>query len=263
MSLGLVVKGPEGLVLAAESRVTLTATTAQGPLLVHYDNATKLFGFEPPHSYVGVVTYGAAAIGERTAYGFLPEFESVLGEDRMSVSEYASAVQKFYLGQWQLSMPKEYSGQPMVFLVAGFDDGEPYGRVYEVVIPGGAEPKLISEQANFGITWGGQTEIADRIIRGYDARLPPMLVEQLHLTPTQQESLNTALSGFQMPVPFNVLSLQDCVDLSILFFRTTTAVQHLTVGIRGVGGATDIATITRRDGFKFIQRKAIRGEQGG
>jgi hypothetical protein len=78
MSLGIVIKSPEGIVLAAESRVTLTINGAQGQPshFVNYDNATKLFSFCSPHNHVGVVTYGLAAIGQRTAHSFVPEFES-------------------------------------------------------------------------------------------------------------------------------------------------------------------------------------------
>jgi hypothetical protein len=36
--------------------------------------------------------------------------------------------------------------------------------------------------------------------------------------------------------------------------------QHWIVGIRGVGGAIDVAVITQTGGFKEIQRKRIMGE---
>ena len=73
------ISGPEGLVLAAESRVTLTAqVTGQTPLHVNYDNATKLLSFSVPNTHLGAVTYGQGAIGFRTAASFLPEFEAGL-----------------------------------------------------------------------------------------------------------------------------------------------------------------------------------------
>ena len=43
MSLAIAFKGPEGIVLAADSRVTLTTSTAKGVIHATYDNATKLF----------------------------------------------------------------------------------------------------------------------------------------------------------------------------------------------------------------------------
>jgi len=60
MSLGIVIKVPEGLVLAAESRVTLGAqlNTPRGTqqIPVFFDNAMKLLSFSEPNISIGVVT---------------------------------------------------------------------------------------------------------------------------------------------------------------------------------------------------------------
>lgn len=263
MSLGIVIKGPEGIVLAAESRVTLGVQQEGHPALqVFYDNATKLFGFGLPHSYVGVVTYGLAVIGQRTAYGYLPEFEASLAPTRITIREFAERLGAFYMAQWTAAgLPVEYHGPPMTFLVAGFDEGEPYGRVYQVNVPPGTGPITMSEQANFTITFGGQTEIVDRILRGFDGRLIAEITSKLGMSDPQKRSLEGMLPKFQLQLPLDILSLQDCIDLELLFFRTTMAAQNLTVSLRGVGGETDIAVITRREGFRFIQRKTLHGEQ--
>src|SRR5437867_59608 len=85
MSLGIAFKGPEGIVLAADSRVTL-GILAQDPagaqiqIPATYDNATKLLHVSG-QEYVGAVTYGLGAIGvqePRTAHSFIPEFEQEL-----------------------------------------------------------------------------------------------------------------------------------------------------------------------------------------
>ena len=62
------------------------------------------------------------------------------------------------------------------------------------------------------------------------------------------------------PIPYQFLPLQDCVDLSIFLIRTTIKLQTWLVGVRGVGGAIDVATITRIEGFRAIQQKRIVGE---
>lgn len=64
-----------------------------------------------------------------------------------------------------------------------------------------------------------------------------------------------------MPIPLQAMPLQDCVDLAIFFIRTTAEAQRLTFGIRGVGGPIDVATITRREGLRFVQRKKVVGER--
>jgi hypothetical protein len=265
MSLGIVIKAPEGLVLAAESRLTLTTQIPNvPPLHVNFDNATKLLSFAKPNTSVGVVTYGQAAIGLRTAQSFVPEFEAKLSEDpkRLPILEFAEKFSEFYMQQWQSSMPADYQGPNMTFIVTGYDEGEPYGKVYIVEIP--RVPNPVAQQAapgEFGISWGGQREIVDRLIQGFDGRLGEAL-NRLNLTPEQNQILSPVMGQIQLPIPLQALPLQDCVDLAIFFLRTTITAQKLTVGLRGVGGPIDVATITRQEGLRFIQRKRIVGEAG-
>jgi hypothetical protein len=268
MSLGIVIKGPEGLVLAAESRVTLGAQPPQGPLIfVNFDNVTKLlsFGsFGEPHAHVGAVTYGAAAVGSRTASSFVPEFQATLPSQRTSVPEFAQLLSDFFLKQWkaQMPMPPQYRDPPMTFVVGGFDEGEPYGRVFLIDIPTKPTPQEMHAGVSFGITWGGQRDFVDRLIRGYHERLPDIAAQALSLTNQQKQTLLDALRPLEMAIPLQAMALQDCVNLAIFFIRTTMDAQNLTVGIRGVGGPIDVAVITGSRGIKFVQRKEITGERG-
>lgn len=257
MSLGMVIKAPEGLVLTAESRVTISATAPNSPPIhVNFDNATKLFGFSEPHSYVGVVTYGLAAIGLRTAHSFLPEFEATLPTSRLTISNFANNLSDFYTSQWNAEMPSEYNGPPMTFIIGGYDDNQPYGNVFQFDIPNSPNPKEHHENS-FGIVWGGQREMVDRLIQGFDNKLPQMIINALHLDQNQQQILKTEMQKLQLPVPLQALPLQDCINLAHFFLSTTIKGQRLTVGIRGCGGEIDIAVVTRREGFKFLQRKEL------
>jgi 20S proteasome alpha/beta subunit len=264
VSLGIVIKGPEGLVLAADSRVTLGAQTQQGQSLhVNFDNATKLLSFSRPHDHVGAVTYGQAAIGLRTAYSFAPEFEAKLPEkDRLTVEDYARRLSVFFMDQWKKGMPEDFGGPNMNFIVGGFDEGDPYGRAYLVEIPRKPEPEECNPHPGFGITWGGQREFVNRLVQGYDPQALDIVQKVLNIQPDQLQALREALASLSMPIPLQAMPLQDCVDLAIFFIRTTINAQNLTVGIRGVGGPIDVAIITRRAGLRFIQRKQILGEQG-
>jgi hypothetical protein len=259
MSLGLIIKGPEGLVLAAESRITLSINITQGQLPVSYDNARKVLKFAAPHNFVGVVTYGLGGIGVRSAYSFLPEFESTLPNNRLPVVDFAQQLSNFFMQQWTTTMPQGYQGPGIIFVVGGFNVKDPYGKVYLMEIPNAPTP--VEQHINgFGISWGGQREIVDRLIRGYDERLINIEKTLLNLNQQQVNQVSQALGPLQMQIPIQVLPLQDCVDLAIFFIRTTIEAQRLTVGVRGCGGPVDIATITRLEGFKFIQEKALHGE---
>ncbi len=275
MSLGIVFKGPEGVVIAADSRVTLNTQISQpngqGLILPStFDNATKLLQVNG-QDFVGVVTFGLGAIGgkePRTAHSFIPEFEANINKThntkRLTVKEFAKELSNFFMGQWvshNMPVPNDYKGDPIIFFVAGYDEGDPYGRVYEVVIPNIPQPteKIAGE---FGAIWGGQKEFVDRLINGYDGRLSSIAKTQFNLNDTQiQNFVVECAKNVSIKIPFQFLPLQDCVDLSIFLIRATINLQQWTIGIRGVGGAIDVATITKTDGFKAIQQKRITGEK--
>ena len=268
MSLAIIFKGSEGIVLAADSRVTLTVKHQLGPdsadtflIPATYDNATKLLKING-HDYVAAVTYGAGAIGNpepRTAHSLLPEFQV---EGRPSVVKFAESLSTFFMEQWAEKMPSDYRGDPMFFMVGGYDEGKPYGRVFQFVVP--TAPKPIEQLVDdFGLQYGGQQEIISRILNGFDEALVNLLKNKLSL---KEQDVNTWLGDIRKTsaskIPYQFLPLQDCVDLAILLIRTTSQLLDYQTGIRGVGGAVDVAIITRQGKFQYVQRKEIRGEQG-
>ena len=264
MSLGVVIKGPEGVVLAADSRVTLEAQRGKDrPISVHFDNSTKLLSFNG-HPYVGAVTYGGAVVGLRTAHSYIPEFENELSEARISVNEFALRLSEFFLARWNNAAQKEgFTGADMIFIVGGYSEGQPYGEVSLFSIPNQPNPEPRNAGANeFGMTWGGQMELATRLINGYDPMLISLLKEELKLQDGTLAGLEKTLQKkLQFPIPYQVLPLQDCVNLATLLIRTTISAQSVGIGIRGVGGPIDVATITRTDGLQSVQAKKIQGER--
>lgn len=282
MSLAVVIKGPEGVVLAADSRVTLQAQQKGGPLLpVNYDNATKLLTFSKPHSNVGVVTYGVAVIGQRTAHSYIPEFEvclrgelekankeeleKAIREKRplLEVETFARHLSKFYLDRWKKVMPNGWNGPGMVFIVAGYDPGAAYGKVFLLEIPGRPNPEPRNPKENeFGMTWGGQLQVASRLIHGFDPEAIEIIQQTLAVDQSQLDQVRIALrQKLEFPIPFAALPLQDCIDLAMFLIRATMTAQGLAIGVRGVGGPIDVAVITRTDGLQYIQRKTLRGER--
>ena len=280
MSLAIVFKGPEGVVLAADSRVTLMAQLQGLPapaganvvMPATFDNATKLLSI-PSQRHVAAVTYGVGAIGPnapRTAASFIPEFDfhvTQQGDARLTVQAFAQALSGFFATQWTVAGMPSLPGQDMVFLVAGYDDPQAaYGRVFEVKIPSAPAPNELVPGGQFGAAWGGQRELTDRLLQGFDPTLPMRVQQILNVPAAGQASaaaaLETALRNqLSMPIPYQFLALQDSVDFCIFLLRTTITIQKWIVGVRGVGGAIDLATITRTEGFAAIQQKRVSGEQ--
>jgi hypothetical protein len=233
MTLAIVVKGTEGIVLAIDSRVTLQVVAQQGAgnnviLPATYDNATKLLKI-PKQPFVGAITYGNAIFDvdqPRTAYSYLQEFDDSLPTERMSVNDFGIRLGQFYLNKWNAK--PQVQGEPTGFFVGGYDKDEPYGRLYEISIPNNPSPKEL-HAGTFGANWAGQIATASGLLG-------------------------------QAPIPWQLLPLQDCIDVAILAVKTTAELQKFVTDIRGVGGPVDVAIITKSDGFRYIQFKSLRGE---
>lgn len=268
MSLGIAFKGSEGVVLAADSRVTLTVPLpTQNPNQIYllpatFDNATKLLNVKG-QNYVAAVTYGLGAIGTgepRTAHSYLSEFEVTLAdENRLSVETFAKKLSEFFLDKWnRAGMPAQGpDAEQMVFLIGGFDEGAVYGRLFELCIPNRPVPQE-KHAATFGALFGGQREFVDRLLNGFDAMLPAIIKAELGLNPADEAKVKAKIDELATKIPYQFLPLQDCVDLSVFLIRTTINLQTWQVGIRGVGGAIDVATITQAHGFKPLKQKTVK-----
>jgi hypothetical protein len=273
MSLGIALKGTEGIVLAADSRVTLFGQVPSlGPqqlvIPAAFDNATKILK-TGSQQYVAAVTFGAGVIGAaepRTASSFMPEFEAEVSQGgRLTVRTFAEKLGDFFNRQWKATgmASNPPLGENMVFMVAGYDENAPYGDLYGVNVPSSPSPAQLIPTGGFGAMWGGQREMTDRLIQGFDPSLPEVVQDLLAIPPANRDaSLAMKLRGkLGIAIPWQFLPLQDCVDLSIFLVRTTIVLQKWVVGVRGVGGAVDVVTITRTDGIKEVQVKQISGEK--
>jgi hypothetical protein len=193
-------------------------------------------------------------------HGFIPEFEAHLAENcpaPLTVEEAAKQLGQFFLEQWtEAGMPME--ADPIFFQVAGFDEGEAYGRVFEVSVPNDLDP-VEQIPDDFGIKWGGQDYLLERLINGVAPMAYYFAQDELGLTDDQVQQLANRLYGeLQLPIPYQFLPLQDCVDMATFLVDMTATVLTWTPGVQGVGGDVDVATITISDGFQSVQHKRIR-----
>lgn len=271
MSLAIVFKGSEGVVLSADSRVTLTVPVKDGAgkdwlVPATFDNATKLLKIVG-QNYVAAVTYGLGTLGHpepRTAHSLMPELEAAIDPTvRLSVEDFAKKLSAFFMDQWNTRMPPGVVPGTMVFLVAGFDENAPYGRVFEIQIPTAPAPAERIGTGEFGPLFGGQQEITARLLNGQDPPGMAAIKQELGLDDVKVKQLETKIAEVSSAkIPYQFLPLQDCVDLSMLLVRTTAQIMEYQTSVRGVGGAIDVATITRQEGFRYVQYKEIRGQDG-
>ncbi|SRR5258706_2084870 len=152
------------------------------------------------------------------------------------------------------------------FIVAGFnrDDSHQTSVVY---VPGNAKVSRDSKVKGqeYGANWIGQIDVIARIVLGFDARiqnLPFFAKVASENTPAQ---IKAQLAGLEYVIQWGTMTLQDGIDFSVLAIETTTAIQRFSDGVRldpgdmpGVGGAIDVAVITRDKGFVWVSKKKLK-----
>src|SRR5665213_380664 len=139
MTIVVGVAAPDGMILAADSRMTLTWENGRHRIVS--DSGQKVFAVRES---VGIATYGDAFVGYRTIAGLMDEFVAQLDGDSVDAAPDAFAAQigEFFnrrfledsspeILQWSQENPDRAR---FGFVVAGYDNGG-IGRLYEVTIP--------------------------------------------------------------------------------------------------------------------------------
>jgi hypothetical protein len=119
-----------------------------------------------------------------------------------------------------------------------------------------APPYKVQDELDYGLRWAGDNEALDRLVLGSSGRLRDFLVEKGLATVDNVESLHLEFInrvGFGWIIP--AMPIQDAIDVAR--FAVETSAKFARYGLRAetIGGPTEIAAITKHEGFKWVSRK--------
>jgi hypothetical protein len=237
MSLVVTVYVPSGIVMAADSRMTVLRSEEREEneqkmrvqqQLVLSDNAYKVVELQTVG--VGISIYDAGVINNQPADSHVHRFEEEAltpGDDVMSVAEK-------FLKYFQSNFPGvnvgfhatgyRLEGKASVpYVLGGHTTREPAVRRFNANDAG---------QVQYGITRAGDTLIANRLI---DANHLPL---------------------------FPAMPLQDAVDYATHLIRATIDTMRFEPRFPSVGGPIDILVV-RPNGMEWVQRKELAGPDAG
>ena len=153
-------------------------------------------------------------------------------------------------------------------MIAGYNkDGS--HEVYVCYIPGEVQNKRNSKEKGkeYGANWIGQIDVVSRIVLGFDGRIGNLKFVSEAAKQSSQEEVNKQLRSLEYVIQWGTMTLQDAIDFCSLMIKTTSAIQRFSDGIAadpgdmpGVGGPVDVAIITPDSGFKWINKKELKGE---
>lgn len=230
MSLVVTVYVPEGIVMAADSRLTLefdlpqAGGTNKRHSIPSSDSTYKVF-LSP--NRIGISTYGAASVGTTP---IAPLVEAFMARGlHAAPDEVANALLQHF---------RTLAGPPATrFHVAGYKDGEQ--QVLEADVAGNTVRPLNS--GGPGASWGGEADTLSRLLSKVGAL-------------DQNGGLTNELALFG--VAFQHFTLQDAVDFAAYAIRATADTMRFQMRPQTVGGPID-ALVVRPGEARWLRRKEL------
>jgi hypothetical protein len=266
MTICVFVRVAEGLVLAADSVVTLSGevTDPQGNRGIA---VVQTFNFANKVSHVkdypiGVMTWGLASIGERSIQSLIMEFEydypSLEENKTFTVRKVAEDLVQFIKKRYDdafSSEPPEVRG--LGVFIGGFSHDAFFSEQYQYEYQ--KSDGLIDPRPNnpngtpqFGAGWYGMTDALVRLVKGYDPGSLEELVARGVDRGIIEQWVNDNVS--ELPLVFAGMPIQDAIDFAEYCVNVVIGRWRFGPGAPICGGNIDIAVL-RPQSFTWAQRK--------
>jgi hypothetical protein len=106
------------------------------------------------------------------------------------------------------------------------------------------------------LRWAGETEALDRLLLGTTSSILSWLVSKGFIDAQDSGATHLELvSQFAAPLVVPAMPIEDAINVSR--FAVETAAGYAKYGMRAetIGGAIELAAITKHEGFKWVARK--------
>lgn len=247
MSLVIAVYVPEGIVMASDSRqsVTIEGKNPAGEPFkvetVNSDAVIKTFLLE--NQQVGISNFGMDLLDGVPMASYITKF---IDEELVAADDVTSIAEKL-VGYLRKSFPEADAG----FHVAGYKKEGKTSRPYVYychVARNVVDRKNVKPDGSlaYGATWSGQIDIISFIVN------PVKIKDARGREKTVREPAQ---------IIWDAMALQDAIDFSIYAIRTTIDTMRFQARPKNVGGPIDVLLLTPNREPRWIQRKDYQGER--
>lgn len=268
MTVCVALKVQDCIVFAADSATSLSVSHDDGrqEVINVYRNGVKVFNLHKNLPIVAM-TCGAGNVGPKSISFLSKELRLALSrsdsgvtidECNYSIEEVAKKAYDFFLKEFNDAELPSQNGVNFEFWIGGYGHDEILGEIWKIVyrdsklhLPTCESP---TTQVPY-IGFAGQTSVIHRLLAGYDPEIGGVLTN-LGLPKDQAENLIQALNArFMTPLVHVAMPVMDAIQLAkFLVYVTKGYFKHLPYA-EIVGGETELATVTKHEGFKWIKRK--------
>lgn len=264
MTICVAVKVHDCLVFAADSALSLVEGTETLNVYSHGNKVFNLVKTLPICAmFCGMGNIGRSSISalakDLRRELSLPTADGGLDRETYTVEEVARRAKEFLFDRHYHALPDKPTGDhSLEFFVGGYSAGSDIAEVWKISLHNGrcTDPmQQFPGSQSAWVLWAWAPEALNRLVLGYSQHLPQALlvagVPQARLATTMeiiQSATCTPLATDPMPTG-------DAIALADFLVDVTKRYVHFLNGADTVGGDTDIATVTRHEGFRWIRRK--------
>lgn len=266
MTVCVAIKVNDCIVFAADSATSLSAVNGAGEqvILNVYENANKVFNLQKSLP-ICAMTAGMGNLGPTSISTLCKDLRKAFTDDNHdlfldpkndSIEEVAQKARNFLFEDVYKTRCPDQQGS-LDFWVGGYSSGAELGEIWKVQINNGEcpNPECRADHDSCTIEWGGQPEAINRLLLGYGQELPSALLEA-GMTAEQAELMRDHIAvRSQANLMHAAMPTLDAIELADFLVETTKRYVKFMPGSNTVGGDSDIATVTKHEGFKWITRK--------
>ena len=241
MSLIVTLYVPEGIVIAGDSRLTLSwKTKTNGVEELHSipasDSNAKIFTIK---NKFGLGSFGTADIKGIPIAGFINQFQEEKVTNATTIDQLPQLLLDFFGEKF------DYPATNFYTIGYKIENGISIPHAYLVNIAGKNFNRINVQGENvfYGANWGGEIEILMRI-----------------LNTVKIKKANDWVALPDNPIPWNFFTLQDAIDFALYAVRTTIETIRFQQKVKTVGGPIDILVIKPNEAPIWIQKKLLHSE---
>ncbi len=261
MTICVVVKVAEGLVLAADSAATLQGIIAGKPagVLQLFEFANKIARIKDYP--IGVMSWGLGSISDRSIQSLIMEWEynykNKKNNAQYTVQKVGQDLLTFLKKRYNKAYPPKGDRPLLGLFVGGYSARQFFADEYTYEFPASKRlerqrPDTSGGRPDFGTNWFGLTDALERLIKGYDPTALNELVNRGADQAIVQKWVDDSVS--ELPLVFDGMPIQDAVDFANYAVQLTIGRFRFGPGPPLCGGDIDIAVITP-DAFEWAERK--------
>lgn len=268
MTVCVSVKVHDCLIFAADSASSLMGQSPTGEPVVlnvwaHGNKVFNLLKSKP----IAAMTCGMGHMGPASIGNLTKDLRCKLGggddaigidPEAYSIKEVAEKSEVFFRERYDQISPALTGPHGFEFWIGGYGSRCDNAEIWKISLQDGDWLPLecvAGQDLDGHVSWGGQPQAINRLLLGYDPLIADVLVEAGLPDEVTRPLLAQIQARLATPLVHSAMPIQDAINLTEFLVDLTKRYFSFLPGADIVGGPTDIATVTKHEGFKWIRRK--------